>query len=613
MPSITSHFSVFIAPTIVLVRAFSDNAIEKLKLYYKSKCSDRKSIISPPINGIYSFSLTHLKPDTEYEYYFKDNDSIGFFKTIPYSYNKDNVTFNLMSCFGYSFDNVTSYDPSLGIYPHSCVDFNMILGDIVYSDFYKLDSNSKIFKTTASILNSEYDEVYKKRLFNINKINKMFKSSLTIPIADDHEIFSDYSDFYRSFEYDTDPLTGGFTELQLAANIAYSLLSLNNPSSVPSNPSGVISQDDEYTLWSARTKNYSTAIQNGLTEYKNNITTNAGYYKFSYGSKIEFFVLNVQSDRGRNNDNKQVVTIIHNSQPDTNEKRISITSDAQPNNDEQVLLITFDNQMNINDNKQILSIISDGQMSWLLNSLSNSKAEIKFIVTSQAFSDIIIKPRYLSNVSTAQKLTFPQLYNAFVTDSTYYEPLVSVSGQYPDAIISYLTMTTNQKYRVFGNAMSQLNAGGWMFYDNSNNVTNIPQSNKQRNQIIDHIKNNNIKGVIFLTGDVHESYVGYVDSLSSPSVFPLIEIAASPSGSQPSTTISDYVQDNPSQQQYAYVRSIKNFAKIRTDIKNDFVTVEYIKKDYTTDFIKIDLRSYHKLQKGDTTQKPISVNCVPVL
>lgn len=567
-----SHFAVRLSCSVVMIRAYIPNAEGELKLVYKGgdkKC--KNSLVAFPRNGIYTFYLTNLCPNTTYTYRFDCYEEKGRFKTFPSSSIKrcsKNVSFNMMSCFGYEYHGITTNAPENGIYSDKPTDFNLLLGDNIYADYFYETSESKILNVRPAITSQEYDKVYQERFFNVDKINTMLKKSMTVLLQDDHELFDDWNSFYRSFEYDTTPGTNGFSELQIATNIIYTIISIASPSTLaPPPPIPALSQNSEPILWSVMSPDYITATNNGIQAFQDNLNPNIKYFKFSYGKHIEFFVLNIMTDR---------------------------------------------TPMKINDNTQVLSIISEDQMTWLLTGLSESKAKVKFIVTTETFSDLIILPR-LPFSPLSQKLTFDQLYLSAVFNPAFYSPLVSLGGAVPTAVLDYVDLSNVQKFRVFGSAISQLGASGWMYYDNSNTITDIPQTKKQRNQIMDHVKNNNIHGVIFLTGDKHTSFVDYVDDLRTPGSFPLIEICASPSGSEPTDIVTNYMLDNPEQKQIAYATNKKSYLHISTDLDNNTIKIKCHRQNDTTDRIKINLCEYKLLQQGDTTQKPISVNGVPVM
>jgi len=562
------QFAVQTTPSLVMVRIYVENATEPMQLYYQSPNSTAQiTEVTFPRDGLYTFYLNKIEPDTDYKYHMKVYKVHGEFRTLPEVTKAKEVKFNMLSCFGYANDTETSNSPRHGVFPDDEVDFNLLLGDSIYADYYYPTTDSKILNIKPALSVVEFDEVYQKRLFNVHKIKKMFKESLNFILADDHEIFNNWNAFYRSFQYDTTPGTNGFSELQIAANIIYSVYSFGDPTIVaPPPPIPVTSQDDESTLWSVQSPNYITGVMNGYHEFQDNLNPNLAYFKFSYGKHIDFFVLNIMADR---------------------------------------------TPMSVNNNSQILSIISLDQMNWLLNGLAQSRATVKFIVTTEAFSDLIIFPR--SPLSpTAQKFTFTQLYTTLVTNPSFYAPFVSLQGAVPTAVPDYEALTLDQQYRVFGATMAELNGAGWMYYDQSNQVINIPQTNKQRTQIINFIKDNEISGVIFLTGDSHTSYVGYVDDLNNPNAFPLIEICSSPSGSEPTKTITDYIKDDPLQKQFAYATHHKSYMHITTDLDDHKIHIKCIKHN-CHDFISINLNKYKKLQDGHSHKKPIKVNHHKVL
>src|SRR5204862_6394823 len=109
------------------------------------------------------------------------------------------------------------------------------------------------------------------------------------------DVFNDYSDFFSSIKNTTEIGPNGFSELQIAANIIYSLYSVDNSSIGPSPQ--VTSQYQNYNLWSIDNQIYNETINNGLKSYKDNVTSSCSYYNFKYGCEIEYFVLNVRSDR----------------------------------------------------------------------------------------------------------------------------------------------------------------------------------------------------------------------------------------------------------------------------------------------------------------------------
>lgn len=562
------QFAVQVTPTLVMVRVYIENATEPLQLYYQAPNNTiQVTEITFPRDGLYTFYLNHIEPDSDYKYHMKVYKVQGEFRTLPEFTQSKEVKFNMLSCFGFALDEFNNYNPKHGIFPDDKVDFNLLLGDTIYADYYFPTTDSKILNVQPSLSIADFDEVYQKRLFNIHKVKKMFKKTLNFILADEHEIVDSWPAFYRSFEYDTTPGTNGFSELQIAANIAYSVYSLQAPYLLaPPPPIPVTSQDDESVLWSVQSPDYITAVMNGYHEFQDNLNPNLAYFKFSFGKHIDFFVLNIMADR---------------------------------------------TPMNINDNSQVLSIISLDQMNWLLAGLGQSNATVKFIVTTEAFSDLIIFPR-TSFTPTTEKFTFTQLYTTLVTNSLYYTPLVGINGTEPLAVPDYEALTLDQQYRVFGYTMTALNGSGWMYYDQSNQVLNVPQTNKQRSQIINFIQENQIHGVIFLTGNAHSSYVGYVDDLNNPDSFPIIEICSSPAGSPPSDTITDYIKDNPYQKQFAYATHHKSYMEIRTDLDDHSIHIKCLKHD-CHDFITINLHKYKELQEGHSHKKPIKVNHHKVL
>ena len=559
--NITS-FPILIRQNFVAIRVYIENAINQIYLYYKSKNKkDWEKIVTFPNNNIYTFYLDNIEPDTKYYYHIKSIHIHGKFKTLPNLRNKKDVNFNVLSCFGYGFDPENYKE--FAILPKNGSDFNLLLGDNIYADYFYRSPESKIIAFKPSINLEEYNQVYRQLFFNVRPIKKMLHNSLNIILMDDHEIFDEWNTFYRSFEYSTNPGNNGFSELQIASNIIYSALSISDPILLaPPPPIPIISQNDEYILWSVRSPNYITSVNNGILSFQNNLNPNLKYFKFSYGKYIDYFVLNVMTDR---------------------------------------------TPMTINDNSQIISIISNEQMNWLLHELNDSNAKIKFIVTTQTFSDLIIIPK-TPITPISEKVTISELYNRLVFDPNYYAPLVSLQGAIPTSVTDYENLTLDQKFRVFGPLVSQLGGSAWMYYDKSNNIVNIPQPNKQRNQIIDFIRHNKIHGVIFLTGDFHSSYVGYIDDLNTPNVFPIIEICSSPVGSPPTTTIIDYINDNPDQKQFIYATDQKNFVNISTTIDKNKIIVTYYKKNNEQDRIKINLKKYKKLQKGDLLSNPIKIH-----
>lgn len=569
MLNIKSYFSIMLDESIVLVRfhIIGYDGLLKLRCYTKVKHTRHiYTAIAYPCDGVYSFYLEELQCDKKYKYFLKccKNDSKGYFYTLPKQCRRD-VVFNLLSCFDCDTNSIQS-----DIVPCNKVAFNFILGDIVYSDHYFETNSSKLLKTRNAMSVIEYKEIYDNKLFNVQSVNKMFKNSLTLPIMNGHEIFNNFDNFHRLFKYDNIPGPNGFSELQIAGNIIYSANQINFPSFTPSSPPfPLVSQDIECVLMPNQSPNYSESVKNGLRVYKSMINPKTNYYKFKNGTDVEFFVLDIHSDL---------------------------------------------TQLNVNDNTQTLSMISAEQMNWLKNSLLDSTATIKFIVTSQPFSDTIIFPKNILPTSQL-KATFTQAYDLLVANPGIYRPLISLFGIVIRANSDYENLSIEQKYRVFGPLMSSLGFAGWMYYDNTNEVKHIPQSIKQRSEIINYIETNNIFGVIFLTGNTHTSFVGYVDDLNNKNNngFPIIEICSSPVLSPIRTTIMNYVNDVSTQRQFAYVAQSKNYLEVSTDLNNDKIIVKCIKNTGNPDIIEIDLIAYKKLQQGDGTQSPIKVNNINVM
>jgi phosphodiesterase/alkaline phosphatase D-like protein len=266
--------------------------------------------------------------------------------------------------------------------------------------------------------------------------------------------------------------------------------------------------------------------------------------------------------------------------------------------------------MKMNDNSQILSIISKNQMNWLKKVLLLSKAKVKFIVTTTVFSDIVTIPRLSFDgiVTKSEKTTFNDLYNLLVNKKEIYGPLISLGDKFPKAIDDYELLSIEQKYRVFGCAMSLLDCGNWMYYDINNTIKYIPQSNKDRNEIISFIKNNKITGVIFLSGDLHTSFISYCDDLLLPNTFPLLEISSSPNASPPSNQITNYMEDNPHQRQFIYATNDKSYSYIETDIENNLVKITYIKKNTNPILVEIDLQAYYNKQYIDKLIPVVKIN-----
>lgn len=568
MPRTIIQFPVAVTPKLVMVRVYIEHASEPLRLYYKSENNIFYTTdVTYPRDGLYTFYLHHVTVDTEYKYHLKTYDVHGHFKTLPTHFANENVKFNMLSCFGYKFDEVTENGPRHGIFPDDRIDFNLLLGDSIYADYYFTTDDSKILTVRPSSNIWELDKVYRERVFEVHKIKEMFEKSLNFILADEHEIFGNWNSFYRSFQYDTTPILHGFSELQLVANSIYTLLTLTNPEiTAPPLPFPVLSQDDEPILWSVESTDYSDTVNNAYYSFQDNLNPNLSYFKFSYGKHIDFFVLNIMADR---------------------------------------------TPLRVNRNTQILSIMSLEQFNWLLAGLSESRAEVKFIVTTEPFSDVLIMPRF-PFFPTSEKMTFTELYNSLVNDPTFYTPLVSVLGSQPLAVPAYEALTPDQKFRVFGSSMATLNAANWMYYDQSNTIINIPQTNKQRNQIINFIRENHIHGVIFLTGNYHSSYVGYIDDLRHHDSFPIIEICSSPVGSLPVKTLTEYIDDHPSQKQFAFVTHKNNYMHISTHIDEHKIHIRCIKHGEDT-HIKINLNKYKKLQEGHRHKKPIEVNDEEVL
>jgi hypothetical protein len=258
-----SNFPILITQDNVIIRIYVENVIDPITLFYKSKKGkDCYKVISFPVNGIYTFSITELNPDTKYYYYTKSLKISGKFKTLPK--DKEDVNFNMLSCFGYDF-NFDEFSQN-AIVPKKGADFNLLLGDNIYADYYYLSTESKILKFRPSITLEEYNKVYKERFFEIPEIRRMLRKSLNIILNDDHDIFDEWNSFYRSFEYSTSLGTNGFSELQIASNIIYSALSISDQSLLtPPPPLPITSQDNEYLLWSVRSKNYNESVMNGYT------------------------------------------------------------------------------------------------------------------------------------------------------------------------------------------------------------------------------------------------------------------------------------------------------------------------------------------------------------
>jgi phosphodiesterase/alkaline phosphatase D-like protein len=459
------------------------------------------------------------------------------------------VVFAFSSCNGYIFDNNFVNAPENGIYPlneDGTLDLNLCIGDNVYSDYFYSDPNPKITRRAAAVTLDQYNTIYAQRFFNVDKIRIMNSNTLGLYVSDDHEVFNDYADFYRSFVYSID---NPISELQLTANVIYSLYALGGDTTLVSPI--VTSQEDNYNLWSIITPPYTESVNNGLTAFKNNISNVPKYYNFNYGTDVEFFILDVRSDR---------------------------------------------TPMKPNDNSQVLSIMSDEQFTWLKSSLSASTARIKFIVSSTVFSDVVIIPPLPGISDRSIKVTFDQLYNTFVHDPTVYTPLITLNGAMPDALTFYQNLTMDQKYRVFGAAMSFLDCGNWMYYDKSNTIQFIPQSKKVRTELIEHIQTNKISGVFILSGDLHSSFVSYTDDPCAS--FPLLELSFSPSGSPGDNKIFDYMRTNPGQKQFLYVANQKNFGTVETDLDNELIIVTFVKIDGTQDVIRISLKDYEAQQYG---------------
>lgn len=158
---------------------------------------------------------------------------------------------------------------------------------------------------------------------------------------------------------------------------------------------------------------------------------------------------------------------------------------------------------------------------------------------------------------------------------------------------------------------SQLNCGGWAFYDKHDHGPYLPKAKPQRRQLLKHIKDNKIKGVVFLSGDYHSSFVGYVNGKNDS--YPIIEVCSSPNGSPVDTSIASYISDNPDQTQFAYLSPHKNYINLKTDVDNNRINITVVNKNSSQDNIVIDIGKYTALQSGDVSQLPISVNGVDVM
>lgn len=451
---------------------------------------------------------------------------------------KQDAKFRLESCFGSA--------PKDGVFSTEDVDFSLVVGDAIYADQFFLGNVSKIEKYRPAITEKDYSEIYETNFYKVEKIMESLKGHLTVFLADDHDSFIDDGfSFFRKFTYNE-------TAMQVATNIVYAMYAIGAPETLaPPPPIPALPQDDEHVLWSINSPNYIKSKSNGLQSFKDHLFPTTKYFSFKHGEEIEFFVIDMNTERN------------------------------------------FEEPM---------SLMSDTQMQWLLKGLKNSKATVKFIVTSQGFTDNIIVPRTPMTAS-ATKVSFDELNNLLVHNPDIYTPLVTLQGAFPQGLDLYNSLSNEEKYQVFGKAVALLNGAGWMFFDKRNTIYN---TKKQRDQVVHFIKKYNIEGVIFLSGDLHTSYISYVDDLST-GAFPLLEITGSPNGSTPETTLLQYMADHPEQRQYIYALGEKNYATISTSLKYSKLKVEFT-KEKGVDTVIIDLDKYKRLQKGENVTGVVTIN-----